>query len=75
MQKDILPDYHKVTFSWSCGANHVVNTTAGKKDEVIKIEVCSKCHPVWVGGQKILDTEGRVDKFKSRFASFAKAKK
>ena len=74
MQKNIHPDYHKVIFSCSCGASHEVNTTAGKPDEVIKIEVCSKCHPVWVGGQKILDTEGRVDKFKNRFAAFSKAK-
>lgn len=74
MQKNIHPEYHKVTFSCSCGASHDANSTLGKADEIMKIEVCSKCHPSWVGGHKILDTEGRVDKFKNRFASFSKPK-
>tara|TARA_E500000178_G_C16335905_1_gene451054 strand:- start:173 stop:400 length:228 start_codon:yes stop_codon:yes gene_type:complete len=75
MRKNIHPNYHKVKFSCSCGNEFETHTTAGKEGGTIKIEVCSACHPCWVGGHKVLDTEGRVDKFKNRFAAFGKAKK
>ena len=75
MKKNIHPAYHNVTFSCSCGNSFSGRTTAGKEGETLKIEVCSSCHPCWVGGQKVLDTEGRVDKFKNRFAAFGKSKK
>ena len=48
----------------SCGASFVVGST--KKD--IKVEICSACHPFYTGTQKLIDTSGRVDKFKNRLA-------
>lgn len=41
----------------------------------IKVEICSQCHPFYTGNEKVLDTAGRVDRFKKRAAAGAKAKK
>ncbi len=63
MKKDIHPDQHlgaKVTCS--CGAAFVVASTMPE----MKVEICSNCHPFFTGTQKLIDTEGRVDKFKKR---------
>jgi len=65
MKKDIHPKYNdsaKVTCS--CGASFSVGST---KDS-INVEVCSSCHPFYTGKKKILDTMGRVEKFKQRMA-------
>lgn len=64
MKENTHPDYHKVTFVCACG-----NTFEGKSTkagDTIKIEVCDKCHPFFTGQQKLVDTEGRVDKFLKR---------
>ncbi len=65
MKPDIHPDYHEVTVICACGATFVSGTT--KKTNVIKVDICNKCHPFFTGKQKLVDTGGRVDKFKKRY--------
>jgi len=62
MREGIHPNYDKTVIKCACG--EVIETGSVKKD--IKIEVCSKCHPFFTGKQKLLDTGGRVDRFKKR---------
>ena len=70
MKKDIHPKYNnKSEVTCACGATFKVGSTMDK----INVEVCSKCHPFYTGNEKILDTAGRVDRFKKRVA--AKTKK
>lgn len=63
MKKDIHPKYEECTVTCSCG--ETFKTGSVKKD--LRVEVCSKCHPFYTGKQKLLDTGGRVDKFKKRY--------
>lgn len=70
MKADIHPTYHdKVTATCACGATYVVGST----NEKISVEICSSCHPFYTGQDKIMDTAGRVDKFKKRIAQSKKA--
>lgn len=70
MKADIHPTYHEnVTATCACGATYVVGST---KDS-ISVEICSACHPFYTGQDKVLDTTGRVDRFKKRQASAKKA--
>ena len=66
MKPDIHPKYEAMKATCSCGNVVETNSTLGKD---ILIEVCSECHPFYTGKQKILDSGGRVDRFKKRFAS------
>ncbi|HOO47904.1 MAG TPA: 50S ribosomal protein L31 [Candidatus Paceibacterota bacterium] len=71
MKKDIHPKYNdKAKVTCACGATFTVGSTM---DE-INVEICSQCHPFYTGNEKVLDTAGRVDKFKKRVAA-SKAKK
>ncbi len=63
MKKDIHPVYEETTITCACG--NVIKTRSTKKD--IKVEICSKCHPFFTGKQKLVDTGGRVDRFKKRY--------
>ncbi len=65
MQANIHPNYTAMTATCSCG--NVINTrsTLGKD---LHIDVCSECHPFYTGKQKVVDTGGRIDRFKQRFA-------
>ena len=63
MKKDIHPNFEKTTITCACG--NVIETYSTKSD--IKVEICSKCHPFFTGKQKLIDTGGRVDRFKKRF--------
>ena len=72
MKKDIHPKYnHKAKVTCACGATFFVGSVL---DE-INVEICSQCHPFYTGNEKVLDTAGRVDRFKKRAAAGAKAKK
>lgn len=69
MKADIHPTYFEnVTATCACGATFSVGSTA----ETIAVEICSACHPFYTGQDKVLDTTGRVDKFKKRAAAAAK---
>ena len=63
MREGIHPEYKTVTVKCACGATFETKSTA---DE-IRVEICSKCHPFFTGRQKLVDTGGRVDRFKKRF--------
>lgn len=65
MKADIHPKYHEVTVVCACGETFKTGTT--KNVEVMKVDICSKCHPFFTGRQKLVDTGGRVDKFKKRY--------
>ena len=65
MKEGIHPNYKPATITCACGA--VWETGSTKQD--IHVEVCSKCHPFYTGRQKLVDTGGRVDRFKKRFGT------
>lgn len=64
MKADTHPNYTEVTVSCSCGNKFKTRSTTGKD---MNIEVCSKCHPFYTGKQKIVDTAGRVEKFRQKY--------
>ncbi len=64
MKKDIHPEYSEIKVTCSCGNSFTTKSTLGRD---LTIEVCSACHPFYTGQQKIVDTAGRVDKFRKRF--------
>ncbi len=63
MREGIHPDYQETTITCACG--NVIKTRSTKQN--IRVEICSKCHPFYTGKQKLVDTGGRIDKFKKRF--------
>lgn len=63
MKKDIHPDYKKTVIKCVCG-NEIETGSIG---EDITVEICNNCHPFYTGNQKIVDTEGRVERFKKRY--------
>ena len=64
MKKDIHPNYAETTITCACG--NVIQTRSTEKD--IKVEICSACHPFFTGKQKLVDTAGRIDRFKKRYS-------
>lgn len=64
MKEGIHPQYNEVTIKCACGAE--VQTRSTAKGGVMRVEICSKCHPFFTGKQKFVDAGGRVDKFKRR---------
>ncbi|PKN51206.1 MAG: 50S ribosomal protein L31 [Deltaproteobacteria bacterium HGW-Deltaproteobacteria-13] len=69
MKEGIHPEYKETTITCVCG--NVINTRSTKKD--IKTEICSNCHPFITGKQRVLDTAGRVEKFKKKYEAKAEA--
>ena len=63
MKKDIHPKYQDAKIICACG--EVIETRSTKPE--IRVEICSKCHPLYTGKQKLVDTGGRVDRFNRRF--------
>jgi len=63
MKDSIHPDYKKMTARCVCG-NEI---ETGSIEESITVEICSACHPFYTGQQKILDSEGRIERFKKRY--------
>lgn len=64
MKADIHPEYKEITVSCSCGNSFNTRSTLG---EDLHLEVCSACHPFYTGQQKMMDTAGRVDKFRRKY--------
>ncbi|MDY6845169.1 MAG: 50S ribosomal protein L31, partial [Thermodesulfobacteriota bacterium] len=60
MKKDIHPEYYETSIRCACGSE--ISTRATKKD--MHVEICSSCHPFFTGTQKLIDTAGRVEKFR-----------
>jgi large subunit ribosomal protein L31 len=63
MKQGIHPQYIETTVTCACG--NVVETRATKEN--IKIEICSNCHPFYTGKHKLIDTEGRVERFLNKY--------
>jgi len=65
MKTDIHPQYFpKTQVQCACGAKFIVGSTREK----MEVEICSKCHPFYTGKEKLIDTAGRVERFKKRLA-------
>ncbi len=65
MKAGIHPEYNKVTINCVCGAVYATRSTANLE----KIDICGACHPFYTGKQKVLDTEGRIEKFRKKFGT------
>ena len=71
MKKDIHPDYHFINVKMTDGSVYKTRSTYGKTDENLNLEIDPLTHPAWTGGsQKLLDTGGRVSKFKKKYEGF-----
>jgi large subunit ribosomal protein L31 len=68
MKKDIHPEYQQTTIRCACGNE----LQAGSTKSDIRVEICSKCHPFFTGKQKLVDSAGRVERFKRKYAKFKK---
>ena len=65
MKEGIHPKYHEIEVRCACGAKWKTRST--KQD--LHLEICSSCHPFFTGRQKLLDTEGRVERFTKKFGA------
>jgi large subunit ribosomal protein L31 len=68
MKAGIHPEYKVITVTCTCGNKFETRSTIGQD---LQVEVCSNCHPFYTGKQKIVDTGGRVDKFRKKYATAA----
>lgn len=64
MKNDIHPDYKECEVSCACG--HTFKTRSTKSE--ISVEICSECHPFFTGKQKLIDTAGRIEKFRKKYS-------
>ena len=69
MKADIHPNYQEITVTCSCGNSFKTKSAMSKQE--LKVEVCSECHPFYTGTQKIVDTAGRIDKFRQKYGKAA----
>lgn len=65
MQKNIHPNYVKITATCSCGNVIETRSTVGRN---LNLDVCGACHPFYTGKQRVVDTGGRVERFNKRFS-------
>ena len=68
MKPDIHPSYQPVTVTCACGASYATRSTR----ESYNIDICSACHPFYTGKNTLVDTAGRIDKFRTRYAKHKK---
>jgi len=71
MKPGIHPDYHEVTVHCACG--NAFQTRSTQKGALVKVEICSNCHPFFTGKQKLVDTAGRVERFTRKYEKAAQA--
>jgi large subunit ribosomal protein L31 len=64
MKEGIHPKYTEITVTCSCGNTFQTRSTLGTN---LEVEVCSNCHPFYTGKQKIVDSGGRVDRFRKKY--------
>ena len=63
MRKEIHPEYHALTVHCACGSSFETRSTVKE----LRVEICSACHPFYTGKQKLVDTAGRVEKFRRKY--------
>ncbi|WP_295048873.1 50S ribosomal protein L31 [uncultured Paracoccus sp.] len=69
MRKDIHPDYHAIEIKMTDGTTYQTRSTWGSEGAVMSLDIDPTSHPAWTGGSaKLMDTGGRVSKFKSKYA-------
>ncbi|ABK17399.1 50S ribosomal protein L31 [Syntrophobacter fumaroxidans] len=68
MKEGIHPVYHETVIRCACGAE--IPTGSTKKE--IRVEICSKCHPFYTGKQKLVDSAGRIERFRRKYEKFQK---
>ncbi len=68
MKADIHPKYVETTIKCACGNTIEVGSTK----ENISVEICSQCHPFFTGKQKLVDTAGRIERFRKKYEKFQK---
>jgi large subunit ribosomal protein L31 len=66
MKADIHPEYSETTIKCACG--NVLEAGSTKAD--IRVEICSKCHPFFTGKQKLVDSAGRIERFRKKYEKF-----
>jgi large subunit ribosomal protein L31 len=71
VKEGIHPDYNVLTVVCACGHEFQTRSTA----ETLHVEICSHCHPFYTGQQKMVDTAGRVERFRKKYAKFDKSAK
>jgi large subunit ribosomal protein L31 len=69
MKNDIHPELKKAKIRCACGNEAEVLTT---KSQEVEVEICSSCHPFFTGKQRFVDTAGRIDRFRKKYAKFDK---
>jgi large subunit ribosomal protein L31 len=69
MKKAIHPDYKTTTITCACGS--VIESGSTKSN--IRVEICSQCHPFFTGKQKLVDTAGRIERFRKKYEKFQQA--
>ena len=71
MKSDIHPKYQQTSITCACG--NVVEVGSTKTD--IRVEICSQCHPFFTGKQKLIDTAGRIERFRKKYEKFQTSSK
>ncbi len=71
MKSDIHPEYNMITVTCACGASHQMRST----QSIDQVDICSECHPFYTGKQKLVDTAGRIERFRRKYAKKSKVEK
>ncbi len=71
MKKDIHPNYVDTTVRCACGNEMPIGSTKAS----ISVEICSKCHPFYTGKQKLVDSAGRIERFRRKYAKYQEQSK
>ena len=75
MKKNIHPDYHEIEVVMTDGTKFKTKSTWGKKGDILNLDIDPKSHPAWSGGEKkLVDTQGQISKFATRFKNYKKNK-
>ncbi len=69
MKENVHPNYYETVIKCACG--NEVSTGSTKKE--IRVEICSKCHPFYTGKQKLVDSAGRIERFRRKYEKFQKS--
>jgi large subunit ribosomal protein L31 len=71
MKPEIHPEYHVVTVTCACGASFQTRSTK----KIDQVDICSECHPFYTGKQKLVDTAGRVERFRKKYGKRSRSQK
>ena len=70
MKTGIHPNYREITVACACG--NAFKTRSTYKSDVLHLEICSRCHPFYTGKQKLIDSAGRIERFRRKYAGIKK---